>query len=425
MNYYQGIGKVIKDPKKLNEIEATRQYIAEPKMDGIWCAIIIDKSGIISEIKSRHEKTKITKGFKFFIGRKTNIPNSILIGELITTKNELHIFDIVRYKAKNTKNLDNEKRRTLIEKLNIYKNKISLVPRFKDSFLKHYNEIVKKGGEGLVLKKIGEGTKYIPNSRTPDWLKIKKFMTTDYVIMGFDTSTSSKYKGMIKAIRLGLYKNGTLKEVCKCGSMKENDRKFFTDNKEKLINKVIEVGGYDVFPSGATRHPFFIKLRPDLKPTDANIEKIKILREDEVLESLDLFLETKEEEDLLFDPERLLKYCLMLKKSKLGLIDRLVTEFDKLYNRTFSTVPSMENRRKKIHKILKNYYEAWAINPKDIKKIRFVYMVELEKLFDLKKVVYHENEKGKDKTPKRKEKPRRKGRGHLDESLSYSKARNI
>ena len=36
------------------------------------------------------------------------------------------------------------------------------------------------------------------------------------------------------------------------------------------------MGGYEVYPSGAMRHPYFIRMRPDLNRHDANLEKVEI-----------------------------------------------------------------------------------------------------------------------------------------------------
>jgi hypothetical protein len=271
-----GVKTVIRHPESLNKLEATGQYEVEKKLDGIWCSIHTNNEGVIDKIISRHGKTKTTKGFNKFLGRDLVLKDTILIGELITKKAELHIFDIVKLLGHIVSTLDNERRRSILEKLHIYVEGITLVSRFKDKFLEHFNEIIKAGGEGLVVKKIGKGTHYIPNSRTADWMKLKKAMTMDYVIMGYDISTSKSHTDMIKNIHLGLYKNGKLEKVGLVGSMKMKEREFFTKEGHKLIGKVVEVGGNEVFPSGAMRHPYFIKMRSDLTRHDANIEKVEI-----------------------------------------------------------------------------------------------------------------------------------------------------
>ncbi len=210
MNYFMGVGRIIKDPAKLQELEKTRHYVVEPKLDGIWVSVHTDDTGKISKIISRYGKEKTTKGFDYFLNKNIGLPNSILIGELITKKNELHIFDIAQFKQRETLNKSNETRRKLLERLKIYRDKITLVPRFKDNFFQRYQAVKNAGGEGLVIKKIGRDTKYVPNSRTPDWMKIKGEITVDYIITGYEISSSKTYDGLIKALKLGIYKNGKL-----------------------------------------------------------------------------------------------------------------------------------------------------------------------------------------------------------------------
>jgi len=277
MNYYQGIKTVLRSPSMLPSLEASGNYIVEPKMDGIWVSIFTDKNGKIVKIISRTGKEKSTKGFSFFIGKNIKAKNSILIGELITKNNKLYLFDIVKYKGKNITKYIIDKRRKLLERLKIYSTNIKLVPQFKDNFVARYNEVIKNGGEGLVIKKIGKGTHYKPGARTEEWMKIKPKITMDYVITGFDTSESKKYSGMVKAIHLGLYKDGKLINVGKVGSMKESDRNYITKNKQKLLGKIIEVGGNQLYKSGAMRHPHFIRIRNDLSKRDATFDKIKIV----------------------------------------------------------------------------------------------------------------------------------------------------
>jgi hypothetical protein len=150
---------------------------------------------------------------------------------------------------------------------------------------------------------------------------------------------------------------------------------------------------------------------------------MKVLKEEEMFNALDLIIETKEEEHLIFDPERLLKYCLMINNHQ-SILNRLLTKFNRLYYKLFKSVPSMVNRYPKIEKMLRDFYRAWADKPKMTERVRFVYMREIEKLFDLRKVV-DEKKHGRDTVPKKKERHKQKGRNGIDESISYSKAKNI
>lgn len=327
INYYQGVKTVIKNPEKLSELEATGNYIIEPKYDGLWVSVHTNNRGIIDNIVSRHQKKKTGKGFDHFLEDNIGIPNSVFIGELITTKNKLHIFDIVKYKNKNTMKKDFEDRRKLLQKLNFYNNDIELVPQYKNNFLQHFKEITSQGGEGLVIKKIGKSTPYSAGTRTEEWMKVKPKITMDYVITGYDMSDEGSNKGLIKALHLGLYKNGKLVNVGKVGTFTNKQRKELTDNKNNLSGKVVEVGGNEVFKSGSMRHPFFIKFRSDLKPSDANFEKIQIREEfksyvHKIPGALKYFEENVNiEESLLFLKKELTEEFKTSIKTTKGIID--------------------------------------------------------------------------------------------------------
>lgn len=149
----------------------------------------------------------------------------------------------------------------------------------------HYKSVIESGGEGLILK--------IPTaSYGYGWTKMKKESTYDVVITGFDWG-EGKFKCMIGAVRFGIYINGQLTEIGKCSGMSdgnvgwcsdigipqpnrtgsyimaltndqpEGSRAWFTNNRDKLIGRVIEVKGNGLTKHGAIRHPQFIRLRDD------------------------------------------------------------------------------------------------------------------------------------------------------------------
>ncbi|MBQ3021362.1 MAG: hypothetical protein IJD92_03965 [Bacilli bacterium] len=73
--------------------------------------------------------------------------------------------------------------------------------------IKLYNEIKKIGLEGIVAKE--KNSKYIPNKRSSNWIKIKNHMENDYYICGY------KEEKNIASILLGEKKNNKYKFVSK------------------------------------------------------------------------------------------------------------------------------------------------------------------------------------------------------------------
>lgn len=137
-----------------------------------------------------------------------------------------------------------------------------------------FREIYLNGGEGIVLK--DASAKYEPGTRTKSQWKIKKYVTKDYVVTGFHETESEdlKSRGMkVGSIECGLYINGQLKYVTRAGGFGHEWRKEFTDSPEGYIGRVVELGGYELFKSGALRHPCFLRFRDDRKPEDCIIDE--------------------------------------------------------------------------------------------------------------------------------------------------------
>jgi ATP-dependent DNA ligase len=80
--------------------------------------------------------------------------------------------------------------------------------------------------------------------------------------------TKYHFCGWIGAVRYGMYNNGELVELGQTSGMSEAIREELTTNGDKYIGTVIEVEGFEQLPSGAVRHPRFIRFRDDKRPTE-------------------------------------------------------------------------------------------------------------------------------------------------------------
>mgnify|MGYP001367247715 CR=1 FL=1 len=141
-------------------------------------------------------------------------------------------------------------------------------PDAKFGFDEDFQKIVDNGGEGLMVKdktaKYGVG-----------WFKWKVVRTFDAIITGF-TKGGGKYEklGWIGAIEYGFFdpELGYAVRTGQTSGMDETARKFFSDNKEKLIGKVVEVKGQEISKKGSIRHPRFERLRDDKNVTDCTLK---------------------------------------------------------------------------------------------------------------------------------------------------------
>ncbi len=138
-------------------------------------------------------------------------------------------------------------------------------PKFnKETSWEYFKEIYNRGGEGLVLKEF-DG-KYVVNGDSHSMYKIKKFMTKDYVCMGFTKSVAPTYieQGLtVAAMECGLFVDGKITHVTQTAGFDFEWRKKFSEHPEHYIGRVVELGGFEVFKTGAMRHSSFLRFRDD------------------------------------------------------------------------------------------------------------------------------------------------------------------
>lgn len=178
----------------------------------------------------------------------------------------------------------------------------------------YYELIVATGGEGVIIK--AKQGKYL-HKRGWEYSKIKKFLTKDLILIGFSEPTR-EYQGkapanwgyyengepvtkyyynkqvgnmklgvlisaeeyynmpenkrgdIIVPYNLGLcelhsdFNNNLVMEVCECSGYSDEEREYFTRNKERLIGQVIEVKANEIMKdTGRLRHPRYLRQRFD------------------------------------------------------------------------------------------------------------------------------------------------------------------
>lgn len=280
--YYMGCGGIAQ-PENLSWFE-NKGYVAEQKWDGIWAACIIDENGKI-EFWSRNDKNKTDfEDIQEIANMDLDLKDSILIGELMAfsqaSKSQKHttfnIYDIIKLQGKDVSQLDFPQRRKILERLDIYNKYYKLTEQRFSGFQEFYQEIINKGGEGIIIKKWQGKTPYRGNTRNINWFKVKKKVRISYIITGFNISDAESWKGDIKSIRAGLYnRDKEIVEVCNIGSMTGAERSWLTEHQKEVIGKVIEVEGFEIFKSGAVRHPHLVGFRDDVDPEECNFNQIK------------------------------------------------------------------------------------------------------------------------------------------------------
>jgi bifunctional non-homologous end joining protein LigD len=212
-------------------------------------------------------------------------------------KLKFYVFDLLYFNGFDLRGLE------LIQRKKILK---AILPKLKDIVysdhiigkgIKTFQSAEKKGGEGIIAKKII--SKYHENKRTKDWLKIKTEMQQEMVIGGFTEPQGSR-KG-IGALLCGFYKDGKLHYSGKVGSgytegilkdLHEKLSKLETENcpfneKPKLPGKIhwvkpellAQIKFSEWTETNSMRHPVYLGLREDKSAKKVIKEKPEVQTE--------------------------------------------------------------------------------------------------------------------------------------------------
>jgi ATP-dependent DNA ligase len=145
-----------------------------------------------------------------------------------------HIFDVIKAEGQDLRPVSFKDR---LKYLNEFKGYIKSSGRnqfieFEDLIFKdkeqYFKEIIKAGGEGIVLKDLE--APYFPGSRSSSWLKLKRSSTTDAIIIGYDRGNEWDEKGLIGSIKLGVFDEcGDLRSIGRVSSLSLQKRIEMTE----------------------------------------------------------------------------------------------------------------------------------------------------------------------------------------------------
>lgn len=314
--------------QRLDEWFEDPNYVAEPKLDG--CHYFNNAGKILSPQISRktNEPVDKTNNFPHLVEGflKANLGEAILDGEIyyphehksygatkitgcgaeeaVRRQQEqgwisFGVFDILRDPKGNwLYGTPWRKRRELLEQIMQRLTKeepcYHLVPVKRNRKRKFFEDVLKQGGEGVVLKYVNG--LYIPGKRPMgNWIKLKTTMTDDVVILSFDPPereytgkapenwpywengtpvTKNYYHGLIGSIAFGKYtKDGEMVYLGSCTGISDSMRKEFTENQDEYVGSVMEIKAMELTEDGKYRHPNFVRLHPDKNPHECVIEQ--------------------------------------------------------------------------------------------------------------------------------------------------------
>ncbi len=245
-NWYQGCGKTVvgsEAEKKvhLKGMESKAIWVAQDKCDGEFAVVHGGK-----DLTVVNRKQNLIKGH----GLHPFPEGTLIVGELAhgsqtsrKRKEELghgviDVFDILFFNHEWLGDLPATERRKRLEQWyrklwKVAKPFYHLLPVWTDRFVERYNDAV----EGLILKRMnGNDSKYVPGSKTVDWVKVKREIDVDMVIIDWEQSTASTKSSvpMCKNIIAGQYVNGVLTPLVRVGSMDHGVSRDVAENFQTL-----------------------------------------------------------------------------------------------------------------------------------------------------------------------------------------------
>lgn len=269
----------------LDKYEDEGGWVLEPKVDGMWSMLEVNnKSGHF--MKSRDARTPEIgsvadelREIKLVVPEKT-----IFAGEFegatqwATQTSEAsgfkrdHLFDVPRIGDDDIRSWPWFRRRPKLEELyasmmkghdDRVKTRFLLVPYYEKDFRRVYDETIRDGFEGVVLKR-KDSTYQTSRSdgKTDEWLRCKRWLTGDYVLYDIGWTDGGMYGEPRPTGQWGLFKKGQLVKVMQANCPKE----LLTS--ENIGCLVAEFKGWAKFKSGALRHATFVRTRVDKSPED-------------------------------------------------------------------------------------------------------------------------------------------------------------
>lgn len=259
---YVGGANHIGNEKMLNAYEPSKQWIAEQKHDGWWYCLDVANGSYAGF--SRAGNALFPKFVNKNIVQGINSNRCVLVGELL--KDHVALFDVMELDGELMKLRTYESRRALLESMyekftGDTRNVFRITKRWHSGFEAAFTEVIKIGGEGLMLKKLtSTGVSTNKQGKIDEWVKVKRMQTTDAVLVGFARTPKGGTTcvwGMWDEVK------ETWIEVMKC-SFSGCD----AEGRDAFIGRVAELEGFEVQKSGALTSPGFVKWRDDKPPRD-------------------------------------------------------------------------------------------------------------------------------------------------------------
>jgi bifunctional non-homologous end joining protein LigD len=287
-----------------------KDWIFETKWDGFRMIAVLKDGNV--DLYSRNGKLVSGKYTIIATALQRIAHDAVLDGELVAlddqgvsrfqllqnalrskTNLRYYVFDILRLDGNDIRHLPLIKRKELLKEMLLQDRFIAYSEHRWEHGTKYFNEAKKAREEGIMAKRAE--SKYYSGARTREWLKIKTGSRQEVVIVGYTKPRKSrKYFGaLLLAVRdagawryIGRVGTGftesLLKEIyTKLQPLRTDKRPFWTKVPDESSTTWVrpelvgEVKFTEWTSDGEMRHPAFIGLRDDKRPTEVVREQGK------------------------------------------------------------------------------------------------------------------------------------------------------
>jgi bifunctional non-homologous end joining protein LigD len=254
-------GKKSKMPENVKPMLATLvkepfddpDWVYEVKWDGYRALAYIGKGK--TELSSRNNKPFTKKYYPIVEAMKQWPINAVLDGEILVLSDDgkadfsalqnwrseadgdivYYVFDLLWYEGQDITALPLSERQAILKEiLPTNDDQVRLSQVFTANGLEFFNAASKMRIEGIMAKRAS--SKYLPDSRSKDWLKIKVNQRQEVVIGGFTQNEGSAKT--FSSLLLGVYQNDRLEYVGKVGTgFSEKQQKAMMETFKPLIIK--------------------------------------------------------------------------------------------------------------------------------------------------------------------------------------------
>lgn len=205
---------------------------------------------------------------------------------------EFHAFDILAFKGESVMHMPlSERRELLIAVLGLLEHTWSqgsgtpapfkLLPQLNVSEMT-LEQLLEEGYEGGMIKRLD--STYVPGGRTDAWLKVKRFSTADFFIIG-STPGKGRNEGKVGSLKVAYTgDDGKPVYVADVRGFDDKTCEWLTDPetgdvKAEHVGKVLEVMGQARTKNERIRHPHFVRWREDKTYLDCTRDQLLLFTE--------------------------------------------------------------------------------------------------------------------------------------------------